>query len=89
MASQCPTIEATAKPTVSEHDITKFLDELWSVNFEGGPLGPYQLQRCGDPGSAPYHVQCVLFSTATGADLAALRNFFDSSRLFASVAVTD
>ena len=89
VASDCPTIEATAKPTVSERDVARFLDELWDVNFEGGPLGPYQLQRCANPGPAPYHVQCVLFSTGTPGDLAALKSFFDSSRLFTSVAVSD
>lgn len=85
-ASACPTIEATAKPVVSERDISRFLNELWAANFKGGSLGPYQLQRCANPGPAPYRVQCVLFSTGNAGDLAALKNVFVSSRLFTSVA---
>jgi hypothetical protein len=85
VATNCPTIVATAKSTVTERDITRFLAELWSANFEGGPLGTYQLQRCSNPGAAPYHVDCVLFSTGTVRDLQALRQVFLSSRLFVSV----
>ncbi len=83
MATQCPTIVAVAKPTSSAHDISKFLSELWSVNFEGAPSGSYQLQRCDDPG--PYRVECVLFSTGSNQDLDALRAKFLLSRLFLSV----
>ena len=85
VATECPTIVAVAKPTSNEHEISRFLVELWTVNFEGGPYGTYQLQHCGNPGPAPYRVECVLFSTGSAQDLVALRNDFLSSRLFASV----
>jgi hypothetical protein len=85
VATQCPTIVAVAKPTSSAHDISKFLSELWSVNFEGGPSGAYQLQRCANPGPSPYRVECVLFSTGSAQDLDALRAQFLSSRLFVSI----
>lgn len=85
MATDCPTINAVARPSVTEHDVSKFLEQLWLANYNGGPDGTYQLQRCENPGSAPFHVQCVLFSTGTPLDLAALRNLFTASRLFSSV----
>jgi hypothetical protein len=89
VASDCPRIDAIARPTATAHDISSFLDELWVANFHGGPAGPYQLQRCENPGPAPYRVECVLFSTGTTQDLAALRNVFESSRLFTSVDAVD
>jgi hypothetical protein len=85
VASQCPTIIAIAKPTSSEHEIARFLNELWTVNFDGGPSGSYQMQRCENPGPAPYRVECVLFSTGSAQDLTALRDSFLSSHLFTSV----
>jgi hypothetical protein len=85
VASDCPTIVAVARSTTTEHDISEFLNALWQENFKGGPNGPYQLQRCESPGPAPFHVECVLFSTGTPQDLAALRDVFVSSRLFTSV----
>jgi hypothetical protein len=85
VTSECPTIVAVAKPTSSHHEISRFLTQLWAVNFDGGRAGTYQLQRCEDPGSAPYRVECVLFTTGTPQDLDALREVFVSSRLFASV----
>jgi hypothetical protein len=85
VASACPTIEAVARPMTTERDVSAFLNQLWLANFKGGPRGTYQLQRCENPGPAPFHVECVLFSTGTPQDLSALRNVFESSRLFASV----
>jgi hypothetical protein len=85
VAADCPTIGAVARPTVTSHEITVFLIQLWQANFRGGPRGTYQLQRCENPGPAPYHVECVLFSTGTPQDLAALRNVFEASRLFTNV----
>jgi hypothetical protein len=85
VATECPTIVAVAKSTSSERQISKFISELWTVNFDGGPSGAYQLQRCENPGPAPYRVECVLFSTGSIQDLAALRGEFLSSRLFVSV----
>lgn len=85
VATECPTIDAVAKITTSARDITRFLEQLWSANFEGGLNGTYQLQRCGNPGPAPFHVDCVLFSTGTPSDLAALKSVFYFSRLFQSV----
>lgn len=85
VSTACPTIQAIAKPTTTARDITKFLTQLWDVNFSGGPLGTYQLQRCENPGSAPFHIECVLFSTGSPQDLAALKNVFVASRLFESV----
>lgn len=85
VATECPTIDAVAKPTVSEHDILRFLDQLWSVNYEGGPAGTYQLQRCENPGPAPYRIECVLFSSGTQSDVNALKSVFESSRLFQTV----
>lgn len=85
-ANACPEIVATAKPTTTDRELTKFLLKLWMTNFRGGPNGAYQLQRCGNPGAPPYHVQCVLFTSGTAQDLAALRATFESSQLFAEVA---
>jgi hypothetical protein len=85
-ANACPQIVATAKLTTTDRELTKFLLKLWKTNFRGGPSGTYQLQRCGSPGAPPYHVQCVLFTSGTSQDLAALRATFESSQLFAEVA---
>ena len=85
-ANACPEIVATAKPTTTDRELTRFLLKLWKTNFRGGPSGTYQLQRCGSPGAPPYHVQCVLFTSGTSQDLAALRATFESSQLFAEVA---
>jgi hypothetical protein len=84
-ADACPVIYATAKPTTTDRELRRFLFELWITNFKGGPSGPYQLQRCGNPGTPPYHLHCVLFTSGTPQDLAALRSAFDSSQLFAEV----
>lgn len=85
VATECPTIVAIAKPTASERIISRFLNELWTVNYDGGPSGTHHLQRCENPGPAPYRVACVLFSTGSVRDLSALRAEFLSSRLFVSV----
>ncbi|MGC2174367.1 MAG: hypothetical protein WA614_02770 [Acidimicrobiales bacterium] len=85
VATDCPSIGAVARPTVTAHEIAVFLNQLWQANFRGGPQGPYQLQRCESPGPAPFHVECVLFSTGTPQDLAALRGVFEMSRLFTNV----
>jgi hypothetical protein len=85
-ANACPEIVATAKPTTTDRELTWFLLKLWKTNFRGGgPSGTYQLQRCGNPGAPPFHVQCVLFTTGTSQDLAALRATFESSQLFSVV----
>jgi hypothetical protein len=85
-ANACPEIVATAKSSTTDHELTRFLLKLWMTNFRGGPSGTYQLQRCGSPGAPPYHVQCVLFTSGTSKDLAALRSAFESSQLFSEVA---
>jgi hypothetical protein len=85
VATECPTIGATARPTVTSHEIEEFLNQLWQANFRGGPRGTYQLQRCESAGSAPFRLECVLFSTGTPQDLAALRSVFEMSHLFANV----
>jgi hypothetical protein len=85
VATACPTIEAVARSTTTAHEVSVFLNQLWFANFKGGTQGTYQLQRCENSGSVPYRVECVLFSTGTDQDLSALRNVFDSSRLFTIV----
>jgi hypothetical protein len=85
----CPNVVAVSYASTSETKVTTFLTKLWNANSSGDAhLGAYQLQRCGNPGPAPYRVTCVLWSSATKKDLHALKKAFTESRLFKTVAAT-
>jgi len=77
---------ARSLASTSEAKVTALLTELWKENSSGDAhLGVYQLQRCENPGPAPYRVTCVLWSSATRSDLRALKKAFADSRLFKTV----
>lgn len=86
----CPQVVGVSFSATKEASVTMFLFELWRANATGGTplLGRYQLQQCANPGSAPYRVTCVLWSTGTRQDLSAMKKMFTSSRLFTRVTAT-
>jgi hypothetical protein len=82
----CPTVAGLSYASTSEAELTKFLSKIWDANRAAGTLlGTYQLQRCVNPGPAPYRVTCVLWSSGTEKDLSWLKKTFTSSRLFKTI----
>ena len=85
-STRCPFVSAVTGSRVSKTQLSKFLLRIFAAKFKtDGPLGAYELQRCENPGSAPFHIKCVLWSTASRHDLSSLKAVFLASRLFASV----
>jgi hypothetical protein len=82
----CPTVVGLSYASTSEAELTKFLSKIWDANRAAGTLlRTYQLQRCVNPGPAPYRVSCVLWSSGTKKDLSWLKKTFTSSRLFKTI----
>jgi phosphoglycerol transferase MdoB-like AlkP superfamily enzyme len=88
--STCLAVVAVANSNTKQDQISKFLKKLWKVNAVSGPpiLGFYELQRCANPGPAPYLITCVLWSSASHHNASQLSQEFKSSQLFQIINTT-